>query len=74
MDSVKSTPAALRVAIAGLGPIGKSVAQALDRGIGGLVLAAVSGSNPEKHLTWLGALARSPPFCRSTALLMSPTW
>ena len=41
--------ASLRVAIAGLGPIGKGAAQALDQGIDGLTLAAVSAQNPEKH-------------------------
>jgi aspartate dehydrogenase len=50
----------LRVAIAGLGPIGKKVAEALDQGIDGLVLAAVSAQNPEKHHNWLGSL-KTPP-------------
>ena len=50
----------MRVAIAGLGPIGTKVAEALDRGIDGLMLAAVSAQNPEKHLTWLGRLATPP--------------
>jgi aspartate dehydrogenase len=56
----KSPGASLRVAIAGLGPIGTKVAEALDRGIDGLMLAAVSAQNPEKHLTWLGRLATPP--------------
>jgi aspartate dehydrogenase len=50
----------LRVAIAGLGPIGTKVAQALDGGIDGLMLAAVSAQNPEKHLAWLSKLATRP--------------
>jgi aspartate dehydrogenase len=50
----------MRVAIAGLGPIGTKVAEALDRGIDGLVLTAVSAQNPEKHRNWLGTLATSP--------------
>jgi len=50
----------LRVAIAGLGPIGKKVAEALDQGIEGLSLAAVSAQNPEKHHNWLGTL-KTPP-------------
>jgi aspartate dehydrogenase len=50
----------MRVAIAGLGPIGKKVAEALDRGIDGLVLTAVSAQNPEKHRGWLGTLAAAP--------------
>jgi aspartate dehydrogenase len=56
----KSPDARLRVAIAGLGPIGTKVAQALDEDIDGLMLAAVSAQNPEKHLTWLGKL-KTPP-------------
>jgi aspartate dehydrogenase len=50
----------LRVAIAGLGPIGRKVAEALDRGIDGLVLTAVSVRHPEKHRDWLGHL-KTPP-------------
>jgi aspartate dehydrogenase len=61
MSNVSKTPEAkLRVAIAGLGPIGTKVAEALDQGIDGLMLAAVSLQNPEKHLTWLGKLAAKP--------------
>jgi aspartate dehydrogenase len=56
----KSAGADLRVAIAGLGPIGKKVAEALDRGIDGLVLSAVSAQHPEKHRDWLGNLSTSP--------------
>jgi aspartate dehydrogenase len=56
----KSTGAALRVAIAGLGPIGKKVAEALDRDIEGLVLSAVSAQHPEKHRNWLGSLKTQP--------------
>jgi aspartate dehydrogenase len=56
----KGPGARLRVAIAGLGPIGTKVAQALDGGIDGLMLAAVSAQNPEKHLDWLGKLATRP--------------
>jgi aspartate dehydrogenase len=55
-----SKSARLRVAIAGLGPIGTKVAQALDGGIDGLMLVAVSAQNPEKHLSWLGKL-KTPP-------------
>jgi len=50
----------LRVAIAGLGPIGSRVAKALDRGIGGLTLAAVSSANIEKHRGWLDKLGKRP--------------
>jgi aspartate dehydrogenase len=50
----------LRVAIAGLGAIGKGAAEALDKGIEGLALAAVSVQNPEKHHNWLGGLKARP--------------
>jgi aspartate dehydrogenase len=50
----------LRVAIAGLGPIGKKVAEALDQGIEGLALVAVSAQNPEKHHNWLSSLKTRP--------------
>jgi aspartate dehydrogenase len=42
-----------RVAIAGLGPIGTRLAKALDQGIEGLMLVAVSAANIEKHRAWL---------------------
>ncbi|MGA7808185.1 aspartate dehydrogenase [Bradyrhizobium sp.] len=50
----------LRVAIAGLGPIGTRVAKALDQGIDGLTLSAVSAANIEKHREWLGQLGQMP--------------
>lgn len=50
----------LRVAIAGLGPIGRGAAEALDQGIDGLSLAAVSVQNPERHHNWLGTLKKPP--------------
>jgi aspartate dehydrogenase len=50
----------LRVAVAGLGAIGTRVVEALDHGIDGLVLAAVSAQHPEKHRVRLGQL-KSPP-------------
>ena len=56
----KSAGANQRVAIAGLGAIGKQVAEALDRGIDGLVLTAVSAQHPEKHRDWLGGLTTAP--------------
>jgi aspartate dehydrogenase len=49
-----------RVAIAGLGAIGKKTAEALDLGIDGLILAAVSAQTPEKHGNWLGTLRSRP--------------
>ena len=61
MSNVAKGPGAnLRVAIAGLGPIGTKVAEALDQGIDGLVLTTVSVQNPEKHQSWLGKLAAPP--------------
>ena len=56
----KNSPTDLRVAVAGLGAIGTKVAEALDQGINGLVLSAVSVLNPEKHRSWLGKLTSKP--------------
>jgi aspartate dehydrogenase len=58
----------LRVAVAGLGAIGTSVVEALDRGIDGLVLAAVSAQNPEKHRSRLASLSRMPAVLSIEAL------
>src|SRR3984957_2630418 len=61
MANVSKRPSeTLRVAIAGLGPIGKGAAEALDQGIDGLSLVAVSVQNPEKHHNWLGTLKNQP--------------
>ncbi|MDB5652415.1 MAG: L-aspartate dehydrogenase [Tardiphaga sp.] len=49
-----------RVAVVGLGAIGRAIVTALDRGIDGLVLAAVAVSQPDKHRAFLAGLA-SPP-------------
>ena len=49
-----------RVAIAGLGPIGTRLAKALDQGIDGLTLAAVSAANIEKHRAWLDKFRTVP--------------
>jgi aspartate dehydrogenase len=48
------------VAIAGLGPIGTRLAKALDEGIDGLTLAAVTSANIEKHRGWLDKLSKQP--------------
>jgi aspartate dehydrogenase len=56
----KSSGEKLRVAIAGLGPIGRQTAEALDRGIDGLTLTAVSAQSPEKHQDWLATLQSRP--------------
>jgi aspartate dehydrogenase len=59
-NMANSRGADLRVAIAGLGPIGRKVAEALDRGMDGLVLTAVSAQHPEKHRDWLGNFTKAP--------------
>ena len=50
----------MRVAVVGLGPIGIKVVEALDKGIDGLTLTAVSVQNPAKHDCFLSGLARPP--------------
>ena len=59
---------ASRVAIAGLGPIGSRVATALDKGIEGLELVAVSAANIDKHRGWLNKLGKAPAFVPIEAL------
>jgi aspartate dehydrogenase len=49
-----------RVAVAGLGAIGADVVKALDRGIEGLTLVAVSANSPDKHRGWLADLKSAP--------------
>src|SRR5260370_29446020 len=49
-----------RVAVAGLGAIGIKIVEVLDKGIDGLVLAAVSAQNPAKHQQFLARLNRPP--------------
>jgi aspartate dehydrogenase len=49
-----------RVAVVGLGPIGRKVVDALDKGIDGLVLAAVSVQEPAKHRDFLAGLNKPP--------------
>lgn len=60
MMDVKSSRSKARVAVAGLGAIGASVVRALDRGIDGLVLTAVSAQNAAKHRIWLDELTSAP--------------
>jgi aspartate dehydrogenase len=60
MTDVNSSQSKARVAVAGLGAIGASVVRALDRGIEGLVLTAVSAHNAAKHRTWLDELKSAP--------------
>ena len=59
-DISRKSSTDLRVAVAGLGAIGKKVVEALDQGINGLVLSAVSVQNFEKHRSWLGKLTSKP--------------
>jgi aspartate dehydrogenase len=59
-DSSKGHPADVRVAVVGLGAIGIRVVEALDQGIDGLVLAAVSVQNPLKHQARLAGLKKPP--------------
>jgi aspartate dehydrogenase len=59
-DSSKSRPADVRVAVVGLGAIGIRVVEALDAGIDGLALAAVSVQNPAKHQARLAKLKKPP--------------
>ena len=57
-----------RVAIAGLGPIGIKVMQALDQGIAGLTLAAVAVGDPSKPRPEMERLTRRPPIVLIAAL------
>jgi aspartate dehydrogenase len=49
-----------RVAVVGLGSIGTKVVEALDQGIDGLTLTAVSVSDPAKHRRFLAGLQKPP--------------
>jgi aspartate dehydrogenase len=60
MINQKNVRRDLRVAVVGLGPIGKRLVKALDDGMEGLVLSAVSVQNAEKHGRWLSALKNVP--------------
>lgn len=60
-DPARRPKAPLRVAIAGLGAIGLKVAEALDRGIPGCVLAAVSANDRSKAAERLSRLNRQAP-------------
>jgi aspartate dehydrogenase len=67
-DGLNNPRPALRVAIVGLGPIGRSVAQAIDAGIHGLTLVAVSAEHPDKHQRFLSELSRTPDLLSIEAL------
>jgi len=69
MATASTGPApGLRVAVVGLGAIGRKVAEALDRGIDGLALVAVSAQNPDKHRGFLAGLTKPPAVLRIEAL------
>src|ERR1700761_3389974 len=59
-SSSGSTRRNQRVAVVGLGPIGVKVVEALDKGIDGLVLTAVSVQDPAKHQAFLSKLSKPP--------------
>ena len=59
-DSAASRRDDQRVAVVGLGPIGRKVVEALDKGIDGLTLAAVSVQEPAKHRDFLAGLNKPP--------------
>jgi aspartate dehydrogenase len=60
-DTARHPRPPLRVAVAGLGAIGLKLAEALDRGIPGCVVAAVSANDLSKATTRLSHLKRPPP-------------
>jgi aspartate dehydrogenase len=55
-----SHPAEQRVAIAGLGTIGRALARKLDEGVAGLRLAAVAVRDPATAAPFLATLSRAP--------------
>jgi aspartate dehydrogenase len=68
MTSSQNTRQQLKVAVAGLGAIGTKVVKALDQGIEGLALTAVSAHNIEKHRAWLSELSTKPAILPVEAL------
>jgi aspartate dehydrogenase len=61
MTIQRTTPRPKRVGIVGLGPVGRSVAQALDKGIEGYSLSAVSARRPERAERFSRTLATPVP-------------
>jgi aspartate dehydrogenase len=59
-SSSNSTRQDRRIAVVGLGPIGRKVVEALDKGIDGLMLTAVSVQDPAKHQAFLAKLSKPP--------------
>src|SRR6266403_1990959 len=68
-NPVKHVRPELRIAGVGRGAIGTRAVEALDRGIDGLVLTAVSVQNPEKHRSRLAKLTTTPAVLPIEALV-----
>ncbi len=68
MSSGVQETVAQRIAIAGLGTIGKSLARSLDAGITGMRLTAVAVRDPGRAETFLGSLAHRPAVIALKAL------
>jgi aspartate dehydrogenase len=58
----------LRIAVAGLGAIGKAIAEELDRGIPGCRLTAVSGRDPAKTAAFIDGLSTRVPAVKISEL------
>jgi aspartate dehydrogenase len=67
-DTARRAKPALRIAVAGLGAIGLKLAEALDRGIPGCVLAAVSANDLNKATERLSHLTHPVPVVALDAL------
>jgi len=67
-NELKGMRTEIRVAVVGLGSIGTRVVEALDRGIAGITLTAVSVQHPEKHRGLLASLAHPPAILPIEAL------
>jgi aspartate dehydrogenase len=65
---MKTSRLPLKIAVAGLGAIGAKLVKALDDGMEGLTLSAVSVQNPDKHRTFLGGLSTPPKLVPLDAL------
>ncbi len=65
-------PAPKRIAIAGLGAIGLRIAEAIDKGLPGCELVAVSANNRDKARERLAHLSRPVPVVGIEELKRSP--
>lgn len=59
----------MRVAIVGLGAIGRKIAQDLDAGVDGMTLTAVAVNDPDKHKRFLAGLKAPPQVLPIRALI-----